>query len=145
MLAIAIGIAGPLVSQYEGYETRVYLDTGNVPTVCTGHTGPDVRPGDTWTDEMCDKARAKDLHDAAVSVAKYAKVPMYEYEFAALVSFVFNVGPTQFKNSTLLRKLNAGDYTGACNELPRWVYDNGKKLRGLVKRRDAERKLCLGE
>ncbi len=61
---------------------------------------------------------------------------------AALASFVYNVGETQFSRSTLLRKLNAGDVKGACAELSRWVYAGGKVYKGLVNRRMAERELC---
>ena len=62
---------------------------------------------------------------------------------AALGSFVYNVGAGNFQSSTLLRKAKAGDLVGACNELPRWVYAKGQKLNGLVRRREAERQLCL--
>lgn len=145
IVAGAIALASPIISQFEGREHRVYLDTGAVLTVCEGHTGSDVQPGDVWTDDMCDEAKRADLLIAAKAVARYVRVPLYEHEYAALISFTFNVGGEQFRTSTLLRKLNAEDYVGACNELPRWIYDNGRKLAGLVKRRVAERKLCLGE
>ncbi len=61
----------------------------------------------------------------------------------ALASFVYNVGPGAYGGSTLLRKLRAGDLIGACNQLSRWVYAGGKRLRGLERRREAERKICL--
>ena len=141
----AFALASPLLTQVEGRVNAVYLDTGGVPTVCEGHTGSDVQLGDVWSDDLCDKAKHADMLTAAKAVQKHVRVPMYEYEYAALISFVFNVGEGQFRTSTLLRKLNAEDYTGACNELPRWVYDNGRRLNGLVKRRVLERALCLGE
>ena len=145
LLAGAIALASPLLTLVEGRENRVYLDTGHVPTVCEGHTGSDVQLGDVWSDDMCDAAKRADMVIAAKAVQRHVRVPLYEYEYAALISFVFNVGEGQFRTSTLLRKLNSEDYTGACNELPRWVYDNGRRLSGLVKRRVLERALCLGE
>lgn len=145
IVAVAMAIAAPLLTQVEGRVNAVYLDTGNVPTVCEGHTGSDVQPGDVWSDDMCDEAKLADTKIAAAAVIRYVRVPLHEHEYAALISFVFNVGEGQFRSSTLLRKLNAEDYNGACNELTRWVYDNGKKLSGLVKRRVLERNLCLGE
>lgn len=145
IVAGALALASPLLTQVEGRVNAVYLDTGRVPTVCEGHTGSDVQLGDVWTDDMCDGAKRADMLIAAKAVQRHVHVPLYEHEYAALISFVFNVGEGQFRTSTLLRKLNAEDYTGACNELPRWVYDNGRRLAGLVKRRVLERKLCLGE
>ncbi len=62
---------------------------------------------------------------------------------AALGSFTYNVGVGAFNSSTLLRKAKSGDLIGACNELTRWVYAGGRKLKGLVIRREAERELCL--
>ena len=70
------------------------------------------------------------------------KVDMTVERRAALVSFVYNVGGTKFGNSTLLKKLNAGDASGACAELSKWVYAGGVKLKGLVARRAEERQLC---
>ena len=81
---------------------------------------------------------------AARAVKRCAPVPMYQHEFDAAASFVYNVGPTAFCNSTMAKKFRSGDYTGACNELPKWVYVKGRRVQGLVNRREAERKLCLG-
>lgn len=145
MVAGAIALASPLLTFVEGRENVAYFDTGRVPTVCEGHTGPEVRVGDVWTDEQCDASKIADMKIAANIVIKYVKVPLYEHEFAAILSFVFNVGEGQFRTSTLLKLLNAQMYTEACEQLPRWVYDNGKKLRGLEKRRALEKSLCLGE
>jgi lysozyme len=69
--------------------------------------------------------------------------PQPDTRIAALTSFAYNVGIDNFRKSTLLRKLNAGDIVGACNELPRWNKAKGQVLPGLVKRREAERQLCL--
>jgi lysozyme len=70
-------------------------------------------------------------------------VPLNEYQRAALYSFTYNVGTEAFSKSTLLKKLNAGDQSGACDELRRWKLAGGKKWKGLIKRREIERSLCL--
>jgi lysozyme len=72
-----------------------------------------------------------------------ARLP--DYVRAALISWMYNVGEGNARNSTLIRKLRAGDITGACNELPRWSYAKGKHIRGLYNRRKDEQQLCLGE
>ncbi|MFN6817548.1 glycoside hydrolase family protein, partial [Proteus mirabilis] len=72
------------------------------------------------------------------------KVPFDDKTKASLYSFTFNVGTSAFARSTLLKKLNAGDQYGACEEMKRWVYAGGSVWRGLVSRRDAESALCHG-
>ena len=86
------------------------------------------------------------VHDLAwveVAVHKYVKVPLNQNQYDALCSFVYNLGATNFKNSTLLKKLNKKDYNGAANELPRWNKQKGKVLRGLTIRRQLEKDLFL--
>lgn len=143
---IAAGIAAtvPLVATFEGLRQRAYLDPVGIPTACFGATHG-VRLGQTYTREQCDDLLAKDLLDANAGVDSCVRVPLTSNQRAALVSFVYNVGRGNFCGSTLVRKLNAGDPVGACNELPKWVYAKGVKLPGLVKRREAERQLCLTE
>ena len=127
---------------FEGTELDSYRDAVGVWTVCTGHTAT-AAPGQTKTPVECETLLRSDLGSAIDAVDRRVTVPVAETTRAALVSFVFNVGAGAFGRSTLLRKLNAGDVVGACNELPRWVYAGGKRLRGLVRRRAAERELCL--
>lgn len=139
----ALGILLVIVPYFEGTELQSYRDAVGVWTVCTGHTGADVRPGMTATPEQCDQFLRSDLGVALSAVDRNVDVDIAEPTRASLASFVFNVGAGAFQRSTLLRKLNRGDIVGACNELPRWVYAGGKRLRGLVKRRADERELCL--
>lgn len=81
---------------------------------------------------------------AVPCVRKYVtNTQVTQHEFDALVDFTFNVGCGAFRGSTLLRKVNAGDMTGAANEFPKWIYAGGKPLRGLVKRRADERALFM--
>lgn len=146
------GIAGLVVSAsafvsillYEGYSDKTYIPVpGDVPTIGFGTTRG-VKEGDTITPPKAVERVLRDVTEFEGAIKKCVKVPLYQHEYDAYVSFAYNVGPTAFCSSTLVKKLNSGDYTGACNELPRWAYSNGKKLKGLVKRREEERKLCLG-
>ncbi|KOC23941.1 glycosyl hydrolase [Comamonas testosteroni] len=137
----AVALAVPLVQKYEGTVLRSYRDPVNVLTSCTGHTGPELRDGQTFTREQCEEMLYKDLakHADALSCVR---APLTDGQRAAFVSFAFNVGDDAFCRSTLVRKANAGDIEGACAELSRWTYAGGKQLPGLVKRRAAERQLC---
>lgn len=139
----SLSIATAVVSYYEGHRNETYLDPVGIPTICAGHTGPDVQLGMELSQAECNELLAGDLGDAFAAVDRHVEVGLPEPRRAALASFVFNVGEGAFVRSTLLRKLNAGDTRGACNELPRWVYAKGRKLAGLVKRRDTEREICL--
>ncbi|OHV07514.1 lysozyme [Kushneria phosphatilytica] len=145
----ALSIAAAVVGYFEGTENTAYLDPVGIPTVCTGHTGAEVRAGERLSDERCDALLKEDLGEAftalkrQVDPAVYRRMP--ESRRAALASFIFNVGEGNFRNSTLLRKLNAGKPRAACNELTRWVHAGGRTLPGLVRRRRTERALCLKE
>jgi lysozyme len=123
---------------YEGVRYVGYLDTGGVPTNGVGHTGPEVYVGQVVDEAQVDAWLTEDLKEAEDAVNRLVKVALTQGQFDALASFVFNLGETQFAKSTLLRKLNAGDFEGARNEFKRWVYDNGKIQPGLVKRRYSE-------
>jgi lysozyme len=127
---------------FEGRSLLAYLDPVRIPTICEGITRG-VKLGDVATPEQCDAALAEEVRRHAAAVDSYVHVPMSPNTYAALISFAYNAGDENLRNSTLLRKLNSGDRVGACNELPRWVYAGGRKLQGLVRRREAERKLCL--
>jgi GH24 family phage-related lysozyme (muramidase) len=78
------------------------------------------------------------------AVKRYVSVNLTQGQFDALVDFAYNVGDQSLCTSTLLKKLNAGDYSGASAEFGKWVNGGGKKLPGLVRRREAERRLFLG-
>jgi len=140
-LSAALGVAGAVVVYYEGKENRAYRDPVGIVTICYGHTAT-ARLGQTHTDEECDRLLQADLGDAFNAVDDAVIVELPVERRAALASFVYNVGEGAFRNSTLLRKLNAGDTAGACKELDRWVHAGGKVLPGLVKRRQTERELC---
>lgn len=131
-----------IIKVSEGLRLNAYLDTGGVPTIGYGHTRG-VTLGMTCTEAQADKWLVEDVVSAENDVKRLVKVDLVQGQFDALVSFVFNLGGPQFAGSTLLRLLNAGDYIGAAGEFGRWIYDNGKKLNGLVIRRERERQLFL--
>lgn len=146
------GVAGLVISAsafvaillHEGYSDRTYIPVpGDVPTIGFGTTSG-VKAGDTITPPKAVDRALRDVTKFEGVIKECVKVPLYQHEYDAFVSFAYNVGPVAFCSSTLVKKLNAGDYTGACNELSRWVYVRGKKVKGLENRREAERKLCLG-
>ncbi|ONM43142.1 lysozyme [Halopseudomonas pachastrellae] len=139
--AASVSAAVALVGYFEGRELIGYADPVGIPTVCYGHTAT-AEIGQQRTAEECEQLLAQDLGEALAAVdSQLPNLPPLTR--AALGSFVFNAGAGNFNSSTLLRKAKAGDLVGACNELPRWVYAGGRQLTGLVRRRAAERELCL--
>ena len=138
--AIAVSAASLVaIATYEGYRGNAYQDSVGVPTIGFGETAG-VKMGDKTTPERA-------LVQLLASTEKHADaitVPLYQHEFDAYVSLSYQIGAGAFCRSTLIKKLNKGDYTGACNELDKWVYAGGKKLPGIVKRRQKEKEMCLG-
>lgn len=149
VVATAAALISPLVVDYEGLVRRTYPDPapGGPVTGCVGATrdsaGKPFKPGRTFTDQECLELLARDLieHGVKVDACMTREIPVEVR--AAVISFAFNVGVGSACGSTLMRKLNAGDLAGACNELPKWVKAGGKTLPGLVRRREAERAFCL--
>lgn len=143
-LAGAIAIAGAvLVAPHEGKVNEVYLDPANILTSCYGHTGRELKPGMTFTDDQCLDQLVADLSEHNRLLMSVVKVSLSEGEHAAYLSFVYNVGIGQFRKSTMLGNLNEGFRVSACNQLMRWIYIKGKESNGLRTRRAAERKMCL--
>jgi len=138
-----------IIKHFEGRELRAYQDSVGVWTIGYGHTSaagpPQVFAGQTITEQQAEEILKTDLALFEKGVRDLVKVAINGDQFAALVSFSFNVGLGALAGSTLLRKLNSGDYQGAANEFPRWVKAGGQTLPGLVRRRDAERALFLSE
>lgn len=143
--ALSLSAAGLLaIADYEGFSSEAYLPTAaDVPTIGFGSTAG-VSLGDTVTVPQALSRLRKDVANAENAILKCVKVPLSQDEFDAYTSFAFNVGGSQFCRSTLVKKLNSGDYDGACMELKRWVYQKGVKLPGLEKRREAEFLTCMG-
>ena len=144
----AIAIATVFLGGQDGVEGReytAYKDVAGVWTVCDGHTGRDIVKGKKYTDRECDRFLWNDLQPVKKGVDGLVKVPLGEYQRAALYSFTYNVGLNAFSKSTMLKKLNAGDVEGACDEMRRWVYAGGMKWKGLQNRREMERSMCIAE
>jgi lysozyme len=135
-------LAVACVSGFEGLRTVAYSDPVGIPTICFGET-KGVRLGQRATVDECRGMLADSLQIANRGVDSCVHSYLPDTRRAALVSFAYNVGVTSLCGSTLVRKLNAGDVRGACNELPRWNRAGGIVLPGLTKRREAERELCL--
>ncbi|WP_324807246.1 lysozyme [Sphingomonas sp. LY29] len=133
-----------LVKVSEGLRLGAYRCPADVPTIGYGSTGAHVKMGMTITEAEAEKLLLEDLSRFEKGVAEMGG-KMTQGEFDALVSFAFNLGLGALSNSTLLKKHKAGDRKGAALEFKRWVNAGGRKLPGLVKRREAERKLYTGE
>lgn len=102
----------------------------------------DLYPGGITLDQA-EALLREDMAGAARDVLAVVRVPLTDCQFGALVSFVFNVGLSHFRRSTLLRKLNDGDHVGAADEFRKWVFAKGVLLEGLIRRRKAERDLFV--
>lgn len=145
----AIAVAGMLITGpngNDGLEGRIhkpYKDVVGVVTVCDGHAGKDIIWGKYYSDAECDALLKKDLTIVASQVDPLIKRPLPVATTGAIYSFVYNVGVGNFKSSTMLRKINAGNKFGACDELKKWVYAGGQKWKGLINRREIEREVCL--
>ncbi|MFC2994952.1 lysozyme [Acinetobacter sichuanensis] len=132
-----------LICSFEGLELKAYNDGVGVWTIGYGTTvinGVKVKKGDTCTVEQAKKYMASDLKKFEAAVNK-VQVPLNQNQFDALVSLTYNIGIGAFADSTLLKKLNVGDYKGAAAQFDVWVKAGGKRMQGLVNRRAVERKL----
>lgn len=140
-----------ILRDFEGFSERAYPDPGSsngLPvTIGYGSTrdedGRPFRLGDTITRERADELLRREVAETERQVAAYVSVPLTQPQFDALCSFAYNVGVGAFGKSTLLRKLNAGDYAAAADELLRWDKNDGQVMPGLARRRRAERELFL--
>ena len=144
LLAITIGILMKLgergteiLKYFEGCKLTAYQDSVGVWTIGYGHT-KGVYDGMTITQDQAEQMLLSELEEYEGYIENMVTVPLTQNQFDALVVWVYNLGPTNFKNSTLLKELNAGNYNAAGQEITRWNKAGGKVLAGLVKRREAE-------
>ncbi len=139
------GIA--LIKQFEGCKLTAYQDSVGVWTIGYGWTQPvdgkPIRAGMTIKQETAERLLKTGLVSYESDVSRLVRVGLNQGQFDALVSFTYNLGARSLSTSTLLRKLNAGDYAGAADEFLRWNKAGGKVLNGLTRRREAERALFL--
>lgn len=135
-----------LIRRFEGFRSKPYRCPAAVPTIGYGSTryadGTPVKLTDApITQEQADDIMRATLGEYENAVNRYVSVSLNQNEFDALVDFAYNAGAKSLLNSTLLKKLNAGDRKGAAQQFERWVYADGEILGGLVRRRMAERVL----
>jgi lysozyme len=138
-----------LIKLYEGYSSSPYLCPAQHWTIGYGaiwgldgkrvtEDHPDI------SKDQADQLLRRDVRKSQVAVLRLIKVPLEDGQFDSLCSFVFNLGSGSLQSSTLRRKINRGDYIGAADEFPRWVFAGGRKLKGLIKRRKHERLMFIG-
>jgi lysozyme len=140
----AVAAAGlfVLTPKWEDTKLTTYRDLGGVLTYCTGATENAIW-GKTYTPNECMAQLDKDLATHAEGVMSCIKVPMTNNQKIAFVDAAYNIGVKAFCSSSMARKTNAGDPVGGCNALLLWDKVNGVPIRGLSRRRAAERELCL--
>jgi lysozyme len=141
-----VGIA--FIKDFEGFSDKPYHCSAGVLTIFWGHTktakdyvGRNLSPSEA--ERIGEQLLKLDLLEFERAVDRLVKVSITQNQYDALISFVYNLGAGNFAKSKLLRKLNAGDYLGAAKQFKCWIYADGKKLKGLVKRRAAEAELFM--
>lgn len=142
-----LAAAALLIQPWEGYKPDPYIDAVGVLTVCYGHTGRSTGThveNRRYTDVECDALLEADMLEAWRHVERCITAPMTTGQGASLLSAAYNIGPSVVCGSTLQRYANAGDWDSACAQLDRWVFAGGQRLRGLERRRAAERAVCEG-
>lgn len=130
-----------LIKQYEGCKLRAYRDAVSVLTCGWGSTGPDIRDDTVWTQEQADKRLMDHLELVDGCIGRNVNVPLTQNQYDSLASWVYNLGCGNFMRSTLLKKLNEGDYAAVPDQIRRWTRAGTQVLSGLVKRREAEAEL----
>lgn len=144
--AAVMAMATAFIMPWEGKRNEAYLDTIASPpvwTVCYGQTGPKAYRGAKYTDSECmDMLRDSVgvFYDRMDACMTNKSVPVSVQ--ASMLELGYNAGSTALCESTMMRKANAGDYKGACEELHKWINAGGKPSRGLVNRRNASREMC---
>jgi len=134
-----VGIAG-----WEGYSGSAYQDIVGIWTIGFGTTGG-VAKGQSIDPVKALQRKLSDVQKFEGAIKQCVKVPLHQYEYDAYLSLAYNIGPTAFCNSTLVRRLNEGQYDLACREILRWDKAGGKVVRGLTNRREAEYRQCTGK
>lgn len=133
-----VGIAG-----WEGYSGNAYQDIVNVWTIGFGTT-KGVKSTDKIDPVKALQRKLDDVKQFEGALKQCVKVPLHQHEYDAYLSLAYNIGPTAFCNSTLVRRLNEEKYDLACREILRWDKAGGKVVRGLTLRREAEYRQCTG-
>jgi lysozyme len=132
------------IAVHESYRGEAYIPIpGDVPTIGFGTT-KGVKMGDKIDPVTALKRKVEDVAQFEGALKQCVKVPLHQYEYDAYISLAYNIGSSAFCKSTLVRYLNEGKYDLACREILRWNKANGRVVQGLVNRREAEHKKCIG-
>jgi lysozyme len=134
-----------MTKSFEGLSLKAYQDCAGVWTIGYGHTGPALIAGMTISEADAEALLRADLADAVACVNLAVQVPISQGQFDALVDFCFNAGRGNLLQSTLLRKVNLGDFEGAATQFGLWVHAGGEVVAGLVRRRKAEAEMFTGQ
>lgn len=134
-----------LIKEFEGFSAKAYPCPAGVLTIGYGHTGPDVIPEMIISKERAEELLELDVRKVADDVLELVKVPLNDSQFSALISFTYNLGIGALRKSTLLNKVNRGLYGNIPAEIVKWCHAGGKKLPGLVRRRNEEAALWSKE
>ena len=129
-----------LIKQFESLQLKAYKCSANVWTIGYGHT-KNVKEGDRISQDQANCFLMQDLYSVERAIVRLVKVKLNQNQFDALCSLIFNIGISAFNKSTLLAKLNTGDYVGAAEQFRRWNKVNNVVMAGLVRRRQAEEDL----
>jgi len=133
-----------LIKKFEGCEMRAYKCAAGVLTIAYGRT-KDVKIGDTCTKEQAEEWLKEEIKEYENHVEDAVIVPLNQNQFDALVSWTYNLGPTNLNSSTMLKVLNQADYENVPAQIKRWNKAGGKVLEGLTRRRNAESLLFEGK
>ena len=133
-----------LIKKFEGCELEAYKCAAGVWTIGYGST-KGVKEGDTITQDGADKLLAEEMHEYEGYINDMVTSDLKQNEFDALVSWVFNLGPSNLSSSTLLNRLNNKMWDDVPNQIKRWNKAGGVVLQGLVRRREAEALLFEGK
>jgi lysozyme len=134
-----------MTKAFEGLRLTAYQDVAGNWTIGYGHLGPALLAGMTITQADADALLKADIADAVTCVNRAVTEPITQNQFDALVDFCFNAGRGNFLQSTLLRKVNAGDFAGAAAQFGLWVHAGGVVVPALARRRKAEAEMFLGQ
>ena len=129
-----------LIKHFESLQLKAYKCSANVWTIGYGHT-KNVKEGDRISQDQANCFLMQDLYSVERAIIRLVKVKINQNQFDALCSLIFNIGISAFNKSTLLAKLNTGDYVGAAEQFRRWNKVNNVVMAGLVRRRQAEEDL----
>ena len=126
-----------LIKKFEGCELKSYQDSVGVWTIGYGHT-KGVEEGQEITQDEAEEMLASELGEYEGYINDMVECDLEQHQFDALVAWVYNLGPTNLRSSTMLKRLNANDLDDVPNQIKRWDKAGGKVLQGLVRRREAE-------